>query len=74
MSRAFVKEEEGQTLSEIGPGMNALIHYLSNDNNGVRVYEKRHFFSNKHKKVLHEMSNGLIYALNEESRWYIVWD
>ncbi|MBX9850457.1 MAG: hypothetical protein K2X86_01725 [Cytophagaceae bacterium] len=74
MSRAFIKEGEGQSLDEIGPGMNALINYLSNDNNGVRVYEKKNYFSDKHGRLLHEMSNGLTYALNDQSKWYIVWD
>ncbi len=41
MSQAFVKESEEQWLHEIAPTINALIVYLTRENNNIRVYEKR---------------------------------
>ncbi len=40
MSQAFVKEGDEQWLHEIQPTMNALIVYLTRENNGIRVYAK----------------------------------
>jgi hypothetical protein len=72
MSQAFVKEEEGEWLHDIGPSLTALQVYLTRDNNGVRVYEKKNYFSEKHNRELHLMSNGLTYAKDDNSKWYIV--
>jgi hypothetical protein len=73
MSGAFVKEEEGQWLHDIPPTMPALINYLTRENNGVRVYEQRSYIHPKEKREVHAMSNGLDYAVGDDSRWYIVW-
>lgn len=73
MSSAFVKEEEGQWLHDIPPTLPALINYLTRENNGVRVYEQRTFMDPKEGKEVHAMSNGLNYAVDDDSRWYIVW-
>jgi hypothetical protein len=70
MSQAFIRESDGQSLDEIGPGMNALILFLSRDNNGIRVYEKKNYFNEREGRVVHEMSNGMTYALNNDSKWY----
>ncbi len=72
MSSAFVKESEEQWLHEISPTMPALINYLTRDNNGVRVYEKRNHTDAKTGKPVHEMSNGLSYAVNIDNQWGIV--
>ena len=50
MSQAFVKEEDGQWLHDIPPTMNALINYLTRENNGVRVYEQKTYFHPKEKR------------------------
>lgn len=71
MSQAFVKESEEQWLHEIPPTMQALIAYLSRENNGIRVYEKRTFFHEKEKREAVEMSNGLSYAKDDNSKWYV---
>ncbi|HET9823727.1 MAG TPA: hypothetical protein VFP87_00260, partial [Chitinophagaceae bacterium] len=60
MSHAFVKEEDEQWLHEIPGTVPALINYLTRENNGVRVYEKRHFMKNSIE--VFEMSNGLCYS------------
>jgi len=72
MSQAFVKEEDAQWLHDVPPTMNALINYLTRENNGVRVYEKNSFIDPKLGKTIHVMSNGGSYAKDDEGRWYIV--
>ena len=72
MSQAFVKESEEQWLHEVPPTLNALIVYLTRENNGVRVYEQKSFIDPKSGKEIHVMSNGLSYATDNESKWYVV--
>lgn len=72
MSQAFVKEEDEQWLHDIQPTMNALINYLTRQNNCIRVYEKSSEHSDKHGHTLHHMSNGLSYMHNEEGKWMMV--
>lgn len=72
MSQAFVKENDEQWLHEIAPTLNALIAYLTRENNGIRVYEKRSFISPNDGLEIHEMSNGLLYAKDKEGKWYVV--
>jgi hypothetical protein len=73
MSQAFVKESDEQWLHDVQPTLNALVVYLTRENNGVRVYEKRAFMDKKTGKEMHEMSNGLTYSKDEGGKWYIVW-
>ena len=73
MSQAFVRESDEQWLHEVPPTINALIVYLTRENNGIRVYEKKSFMHPKEKKEVHEMSNGLLYAKDDNGRWYIVY-
>lgn len=72
MSQAFVKESEEQWLHEINPTINALIVYLTRENNGIRVYEKRHYVNPKNGLDLYEMSNGLTYTKDTEGKWKVV--
>lgn len=71
MSQAFVKESEEQWLHEIAPTLNALIVYLSRENNGIRVYEKKCYTDASAQRVHHLMSNGLTYAIDNEGKWYV---
>ena len=71
MSQAFVKEEDSQWLHDVQPTLNALIVYLTRENNGVRVYEQKTYL--KEGKEVHVMSNGLNYAKDKEGKWYIEW-
>jgi len=73
MSQAFVKESDGQWLHDVQPTLNALIVFLTGENNGVRVYEVRSYHHAKENREVHEMSNGLHYAKDDECKWYIVW-
>ena len=72
MSSAFVKESEEQWLHEIPPTMNALINYLTRENNGIRVYEQKNYQHPKIQKEVHQMSNGLTYAIDDEGKWYVI--
>jgi hypothetical protein len=72
MSSAFVKEDEEQWLQDIQPTIGALINYLTNENNGIRVYEKSVSTHPETGKPLYKMSNGLSYAVDNNNRWYIV--
>ena len=71
MSQAFVKESDGEWLHDVSPSITALIMYLTRENNGIRVYEKKNFYSEKHKRQVHLMSNGLGYAKDDQGKWFI---
>ncbi len=72
MSQAFVREGDEQWLHDIAPTLSALINYLTNENNGVRIYVKRTYQHPTLNKEIHEMSNGLSYAIGDDSKWTIV--
>ena len=73
MSQAFVKESEGRWLHDISPTLSALVVYLTGENNGIRVYEKRRFTNAKTGSEIYEMSNGLLYTKDKDGRWEIQW-
>ncbi len=49
--------------------MPALINYLTRENNGIRVYEKK--VSVKNGNEIYEMSNGLSYSKDRDGHWQI---
>ncbi len=72
MSQAFVKESEEQWLHDVPPTLAALTVYLTRENNSIRVYEQKNYIDFKTGKTVHIMSNGLGYATDTNSRWYVV--
>ena len=72
MSQAFVKESDEQWLHEVQPTISALIVYLTRENNGIWVYEKKTYMHPGEKKEVVQMSNGLEYAKDSEGKWYVV--
>ena len=72
MSSAFVKESDEQWLHDIPGTMNALIVYLTRENNGIRVYEKQVSVDPKNQKEIYLMSNGLSYSKDDQGKWYVV--
>ena len=70
MSQAFVREGDDQWLDEVSPTLQALIVFLSRENNGIRVYEKKTRVDNG--RQIHEMSNGLSYTKDSNGRWKVV--
>jgi hypothetical protein len=71
MSHAFMREGEDQWLPDVAPTIQALILFLTKENNGVRVYEKRQYQDAAGRKI-HEMSNGISYARNSNGKWEMV--
>ncbi|HJS56392.1 MAG TPA: hypothetical protein VJ765_17690 [Chitinophagaceae bacterium] len=69
MSQAFVKEDDDQWLHEIPGTVTALINYLTRENNGIRVYEKRRVV--KTGIEIYEMSNGLSYSKDKDGKWQL---
>ena len=72
MSQAFVRESDEQWLHDVAPTLNALIVYLTRENNGIRVYEKNSFVNAAGKEV-YLMSNGLSYAKDKDGKWEVVY-
>lgn len=72
MSQAFVKETDEQWLHEIQPTLNALIVYLTRQNNGIRVYEVASHNDKITNKTVHDMSNGMGYTHNDDGAWKII--
>jgi hypothetical protein len=72
MSQAFVKESDEQWLHDIQPTINALIVYLTRENNGIRVYVQK-TVTGKDGRELQVMSNGMSYAKDPDGKWEIVW-
>jgi hypothetical protein len=72
MSSAFVRESEEQWLHEVMPTLNALIVYLSRENNNIRVYEQRSFNDPETRQDVHVMSNGLSYSKDKNSHWFVI--
>ena len=73
MSQAFVRESEEQWLHEVPPTINALVVYLTRENNGIRVYEKKVTVNQNTQKEEHHMSNGLAYSKDDDGKWFIYW-
>jgi hypothetical protein len=73
MSSAFVKEGEYQQLKDVAPNMASLLLFLIREQ-GSGVRQLRAYNSEKHGRELHEMSDGLTYALNDEGQWAIILD
>jgi hypothetical protein len=71
MSQAFVREGDHQNLEDIDPTMTALVAFLTNENGGIRVYQKKQT-KGSNGDIVHVMSNGLGYRVNSNSRWEIV--
>ncbi len=71
MSHAFVREGDEQWLHDIDPTLNALINYLTKENNGIRVYEKSVRTAANTQKQVHEMSNGLSYTVGSDGKWEV---
>lgn len=72
MSHAFIRESDDLWLDQIPPTLNALIVYISKENNGIRANEKSNYKDEKTGKTVHVMSNGLSYSINEAGRWFML--
>lgn len=71
MSQAFVREGDDQWLSDIGPSLRALCVFLTRENNGIEVYERRNF-TDASGNDIHVMSNGLSYRKDANGKWEMI--
>ena len=72
MSRAFVKETEGEWLGDVEPEIAALERFLTKENGGIKVARLRSYNDPETGRAIHEMSNGDCYSLDEDNRWRTV--
>jgi hypothetical protein len=72
MSQAFVNEKDEMSLQDVLPSITALILFLTRENNGIRVYEKKTVNDSVNNREIHVMSNGLSYSKDENSKWYVI--
>lgn len=70
MSQAFVRESDDQSLGDVGPSLRALMIFLTRENNGIAVYEKKSY-ADSNGRELHLMSNGLSYGKDENGKWEV---
>jgi hypothetical protein len=70
MSRAFIREGDDQWLEDIAPTLQALISFLTHENNGIRVYETKTHQADDGVEIV-SMSNGLSYS-KTSGRWKVV--
>lgn len=66
-----MREGDAESLEEIRPSVHALCVFLTRENNGVSIVERRQS-SDSQGRTLHVMSNGLTYTKDERGRW-MVW-
>jgi hypothetical protein len=71
MSGAFVRESDDQWLSDVGPSINALVNFLTRENNGVRVNLLKTDTDHEGRELFF-MSNGLTYFKSKNSTWTIL--
>lgn len=69
MSQAFIRETDDQWLNDVAPTIQALIRFLTLENNGIRVYEKK-VYTLPDGVEIYEMSNGLSYR-KDAGHWQI---
>jgi hypothetical protein len=74
MSSAFIRESDYQPLSEVAPNLSSLLLYLRRENGGAVVSGVRSYKSEKYNREVHEMSDGLTYALNNDDKWTVLLD
>jgi hypothetical protein len=72
MSRVFVKEKDEQWLHDILPSTDALINYLTSENNNIRVYLLNRYVDSLTKREVYHMSNGLSYTVDQNKVWIVI--
>jgi hypothetical protein len=70
MSSAFIRETDDQWLNDVGPSLQALVNFLTRENNGIRVNLIK-TETEKDGRELFFMSNGLVYWKNSSGTWNI---
>lgn len=68
MSSAFVKEGDDLWLRDIPPTLEALVHYLTRENGGIRIVEKENYSDLKNNRTVYKMSDGFEYTV-ADNKW-----
>lgn len=68
MSSAFVKEGDEMWLHDIPPTLDALINYLTRENGGLKIREKKNYFDEKLNSQVYQMSDGFAYTVRD-NKW-----
>ncbi|NOT75107.1 MAG: hypothetical protein HOP08_09285 [Cyclobacteriaceae bacterium] len=71
MSSAFVREGDDQSLEDISPSITALRVFLTRENNGIQVSERKSFTDDSGRTIF-VMTNGLSYMKNDQGKWSVV--
>ena len=71
MSSAFIRESDDMWLEDVSPTLNALLSFLTRENNGIRVYETKTTVDATGREI-HTMSNGLSYYKDEKGVWKVL--
>jgi hypothetical protein len=66
-----VKEQDEQWLHDILPSTDALMNYLTRENNNIRVYLLNRYVDSLTKREVYHMSNGLSYTLDLDNVWTV---
>lgn len=73
MSKAFMKEDDNQQwLHEVEPNIAALRVYLTKENSGRRVEDRKVYKDKRTGKEAYEMTNGLSYIITDEGQWKVI--
>jgi hypothetical protein len=70
MSQAFVRESDDMWLHEVGPSLNALVNFLTRENNGIRIHLEKTEIGDQGQE-LYFMTNGLAYLKNDKGQWEV---
>ena len=68
MSRAFVKESEGEWLGDVAPDIDSLLRYLTKEN-GFKVVEIVQQIDRRTARAIYSLSDGNSYMLDDDGRW-----
>ncbi len=72
MNIAIVREREEKGLHEVPASIKALIIHLTEENNGLRVYDKKTVRHPETGEEVYVMSNGLSYSRDFGGKWYVI--
>ena len=65
-----MKEGDEMWLHDVPPTLNALLIFLTRENNGIRVVEEKRTLDSDGREIV-QMSNGLSYTKDGEGKWCV---
>lgn len=70
MSQAFIREGDDMWLNEVPPTVQALSHFLTKQNNGIRIQLIKSTVATSGEEIFW-MSDGLKYKKNDKNEWEV---